>query len=134
MLQSGGSLTAKELETRVDEMSVTVGDQVRTDNLDPESAIGNEYDLYRNFTLSDGNRDAKPTRLGETTLLEEAKGRALYQFALTRHQFHPEDLEGCNGMFTHDAFFGDETRSYLGQFANNRLRSVERFADWDSVG
>lgn len=96
----------------------------------PDRSPIENSELLRAWGRADGKPDRSAIRLTETTFLKEAHGIALYQFTLTRDQYHPADTEGCNGLFVHDEYYGIERRSYLGVFVNNALRDVRSFPDW----
>lgn len=86
--------------------------------------------FYKEFRLSAGRPDTRPIRISELNLLRRVASRAVYQFTLDRHSYHPADDEGCNGLFTHGEFYGVDRVSYLATFYNNELRQIKWFEDW----
>jgi hypothetical protein len=86
--------------------------------------------FYKEFRLAGGRPDPRPIRLSELNLLRRVGSRAVYQFTLDRYSYHPADQEGCNGMFTHDEFYGVDRTAYLATFQNNQLQAIKWFEDW----
>lgn len=86
--------------------------------------------FYKEFRLSAGRPDPRPIRISELNLLRRAASRAVYQFTLDRYSYHPADHEGCNGLLTHDEYYGVDRVSYLATFYNNQLQQIRWFEEW----
>jgi len=86
--------------------------------------------FYKEFRLSAGRPDPRPIRISELNLLRRVGTRAVYQFTLDRYSYHSADDDGCNGMFTHDEFYGVDRVAYLATFSNNQLQQIKLFQDW----
>ncbi|HEX8389640.1 MAG TPA: hypothetical protein VF636_11515 [Sphingomonas sp.] len=131
VIRSAPSISDAELTRRTAELAISFDSSVSDPILDyPNRSPIELTELLRGWSASAGKADRKPIRLAEVNPLKENDGVALYQFTLLRDQYHPADEEGCNGLFTHEEFFGPERRSYLGTFINNRLRNVTAFDEW----
>jgi hypothetical protein len=87
-------------------------------------------DFLRTYRLSDGKLDSKPIRLVELELVRQRKNRAAFAFVLKRHSYHAADPEGCNGLFAHDEYWGDEQTGYIATFVNNRVERLREFPEW----
>lgn len=132
LLNQAPQMTLDQVSEAVDEMSVSLDSDMVWDALGERTATetGRDYLFYKEFRLSGGRLDTRPIRIDEVNLIRRLRNRATYQFTLERYSFHPADPEGCNGMFTHGEFWGEERDSYLATFWNNRLQSVKPFPEW----
>ena len=132
LLNRAPSMSAEALSGEVEEISVSI-DEEMIDSVASErinSTDERRYAFYRDFRMSGGKLDTRPIRIDEVNLIRQLGGRATYQFTLERFSYHPADPEGCNGLFTHDEYWGVDRVSYLATFWNNRLESVKPFPEW----
>ena len=91
---------------------------------------GDFDETVKTLRLGDGKVDPKPIKIVELELIRQLKNRASYAFVLKRHRYFAADEEGCNGLFTHGEYFGEETTAYLATFENNEFRTFREFPDW----
>lgn len=84
----------------------------------------------KTLRVGDGKVDPKPIKIVELELIRQLRNKASYAFVLKRHRFFAADEEGCNGLFTHGEYFGDETTAYLATFVDNKFRTFREFPDW----
>ncbi|HYE29666.1 MAG TPA: hypothetical protein VEA61_15720 [Allosphingosinicella sp.] len=134
LLNDGPRLTLEAIEERAAEVlrNVEIEDEMI------EAAVGERtgdmtdrtHLFYKQFLVSDDRLDARPVRIHDVNLFRRLRNRASYQFTLERYSYHAADPEGCNGLFTHDEYWGVERTSYVGAFHNNRLQSVRLFPEW----
>ena len=131
-LNEAGTLPDDDLIRRHGDLSVVLEDEWVDEVVgDREPGhIGRDYLFVKEFRLSGGRLDPRPIELEETNLLRRLGNRATYQFTLKRYSYHPADFEGCNGMFTHDEYYGFDRISCLATLTANHLRTVRRFPEW----
>lgn len=86
--------------------------------------------FVRTFKVSGGKVDTKPIGLSDVALIQQRKNRAAYAFTLQRYSYTPADPEGCNGMFTHDEFWGYGSSGYIASFENNKMKTFRGFPEW----
>ena len=127
MLNEGPSMPREAVEQWYTER----GFEIEYDLL-PRDAEGltSEVDFLRDYRMSGGRLDSNPIRLVELELVRQRGNRAAFAFALKRHSYHPADPEGCNGLFTHGEFWGEEQAGYIATFMDNRLRQLRAFPEW----
>ena len=105
--------------------------EIENDLLTPDAeGLTHEVDFIRDYRMSGGKLDSKPIRLVELELVRQRGNRAAFAFALKRYSYHPADPEGCNGLFTHDEYWGEEQTGYIATFLDNRLRQLRGFPEW----
>lgn len=136
LLNEGPSLSREQIGERSDEMNLSIDDDMvdyalhglteQQRNQETQS----QYAFFERFRLSAGVADPRPIELQEVNRIRRLRNRASYQFTLRRYSYHPADWEGCNGLFTHDEYYGYDRTAYLATFWNNRLRSVKLFPEW----
>ena len=132
LLNEAATLPEEEAIRRRDEMGVVLEDawvEERVGERD-RSHAGRDYLFVREFRMAGGQLDTRPIEIEEINLIRRLGNRATYQFTMKRYSFHPADPEGCNGLFTHDAFYGYERLSCLATTYANRLQAVRRFPEW----
>ncbi|MBO9580602.1 MAG: hypothetical protein J7498_06890 [Sphingobium sp.] len=88
------------------------------------------YLFFREFRISGGKLDPDPIKIKEINLIRHLGGNSALQFTLIRNQFFPEDLEGCNGLFTHGDYFDKTETAFIARFFNNKLMSFRDFPEW----
>ena len=132
LLNRGPQMSLEAIAREADGLSVTVDQEMIYETVAEADATETDkiYYFYKEFRLSDGKPDPRPMRVSEESLIRRLRNRATYQFTLERYSYHEADPDGCNGMFTHDEFFGVDRTSYLATFHNNRLTSVKPFPEW----
>ena len=130
LLNRGPQMTLDEIETAADAMSVSLDDEMLDFVERAEAETERVYRFYKEFRLAGGRLDPRPIGIDEMNLIRQLRNRAAFQFTLERYSYHPADPEGCNGMFTHDEYWGVDRVSYLAAFLNNRLQSVKLFPEW----
>jgi hypothetical protein len=131
LLNDGPSMEPEAITAQVEEWGISIGDDALWDTLAEEANnVGRNYQFFKKYKISGGKIDSKPILLRDVNLIRQLKNRATYQFTLRRHSYHPADSEGCNGLFTHGEFWGNDDYSYLATFTNNRLKTVETFPEW----
>ena len=127
-LNQAHDLPVGEVEEWLEESGVSIRDYLRMSSDYPnEQEVAQWAKTYR---VSDGTVDPKPVELFETNLIRNVDHNTAMQFTLRSYRFNAADPEGCNGLLTHDAYFGYEQDAYIGTFYNNRLRYVRRFDEW----
>lgn len=132
LLNQGPQMSADAIAERVDDLNITIDDDMVGEALaeTANTETGRDTRFYKEFRLSGGRLDTRPIRIDGINLIRQLKSRATYQFTLERYSYHPADPEGCNGLFTHDEYWGVERDSYLATFWNNRLRTIRPFPEW----
>ena len=132
LLYVGPSMSAEAIADRVDDLNISIDEDMVWNVLGERTNTDTDrgYTFYKEFRLSGGRLDTRPIRIAETNLIRQLRNQATYQFTLERYSYHPADPEGCNGMFTHDEYWGVDRVSYLATLLNNRLRSVRPFPEW----
>jgi|GEM_PF-2763623 len=132
LLNRGPEMSLEAIAKEADELPVTVDREMIYETVaeENETETDKAYFFYKEFRLSDGKLDPRPIRVGQANLIRRLRNRATYQFTLERYSYHAADPEGCNGMFTHDEFYGVDRVSYLATFQNNRLTLVKPFPEW----
>lgn len=132
LLNEAATLSDEELMRRQDEMSVVLEDDWVDEQVGDRQtgAIGRDYLFVKQFRVSGGILDPRPIEVEDVNLIRRLGNRATYQFTLKRYSYHPADLEGCNGLFTHDAYYGYDRLSCLATTSANRLQTVRRFPEW----
>jgi hypothetical protein len=132
LLERGPAMTDAAIEAAAealhgwvdhDIVSVVLGDRVPPSPNWP-------VQFYKEFRLSAGRPDPRPIRISELNLLRRVGSRGVYQFTLDRYSYHPADHEGCNGLLTHDEYYGVDRTAYLATFYNNQLQAIKWFTDW----
>lgn len=88
------------------------------------------YLFFREYKISGGKIDPNPIKLKEINLIRHVGNKAAFQFTLVRNQFFPADLEGCNGLFTHEEYFGETETAFIARYSNNKLNSFRDFPEW----
>lgn len=127
MLNEAPSMPAQAVEDWYSQHSF----EIDHDLLTPDSeGLTNEVDFFRDYRMSAGKLDSKPIRLVELELVRQRGNRAAFAFALKRYSYHPADPEGCNGLFTHEEYWGEEQTGYIATFVDNRLRQLRAFPEW----
>lgn len=127
MLNEAPSMPAGKVEAWYEERQFEVDDEM----LWSEANVTVEVPAFlRSYRLSAGKLDSKPIRLTELQLVRQRKSQAAFAFTLKRHSYHPADPEGCNGMFVHEEYWGDEEAGYIATFVNNRLERLREFPEW----
>jgi hypothetical protein len=105
--------------------------EIDRDLLTPDSeGLTDPVDFLRAFRLTDGKPDPRPIRLADLDLVRQRGNNAAFGFTLVRWSYHPADREGCDGLFTHGEYWGEERSGYIAAFQNNRLRSLREFPEW----
>lgn len=90
-----------------------------------------QYKWFQQYRINGGKVDSRPVRILDMNLIRSLGRQTAYQFTLRSFAFHPEDIEGCNGLFgMHGEYVGNEDRAYIAAFYNNRLRRVRAFPEW----
>ena len=131
LLNAAPILSPEALSERAQELSVTLDETMVENAVGDEGSWDEQRDrFYREFKISDGKPDPRPIRLREANLIRRLGNRAAYQFTLERYSYHAADEEGCNGMFTHDEYYGVDRTSYLATFVANGLEAVKDFPEW----
>ena len=132
LLNRAPQMSIEQIEEVDDELSVEIDDELVDDVVSEEinSADERRQAFYKEFRLSGGRLDTRPIRIDEINLIRQLRSLATYQFTLERYSYHPADPEGCDGLFTHDEYWGLDRVSYLATFTNNRMQSVRRFPEW----
>ena len=132
LLNRAPQMSAEAIAEQVDDLNMTIDDEMVWEVLGERTSTRTDrgYLFYKEFRLSGGRLDTRPIRIDEINLIRRLKNRATYQFTIERYSYHPADPEGCNGLFTHDEYWGVERDSYLATFWNNRLRTVRPFPEW----
>lgn len=90
--------------------------------------------FLRTYRLSDGKLDSRPIRLAELELVRRRGNRAAFAFTLKRWSYHAADPEGCNGMFVHGEYWGEERAGFIAAFENNGITSLRLFPEWFAEG
>ena len=132
LLNEAATLPNEELMRRQDEMSVVIEDEwvdERVGDREPGHG-GRDYLFVKEFRVSGGRLDPRPIEIEDINLIRRLGNKATYQFTLKRYSYHPADYEGCNGLFTHDAYYGYDRLSCLATTYANRLQTVRRFPEW----
>lgn len=88
------------------------------------------YLFFQEYRISGGKIDPDPIKIKEINLVRHLDNKAAFEFTLIRNQFFPADFEGCNGLFTHDEYFGKTETAFIARFFNNTLRSFRDFPEW----
>jgi len=132
LLNEAATLPEDEAIRRQDAMSVVLEDAWVEERVgDRErSHVGRDYLFVKEFRMAGGRLDTRPIEIEEINLIRRLGNRATYQFTMKRYSFHPADPEGCNGLFTHEAFYGYDRLSCLATTYANRLQAVRRFPEW----
>lgn len=135
LINEAPKLADDELVRRAEQLSVRFDEGVSDPILDyPKTNPVEDRDLYRAWSISSGKQDRSPIALVDVNLLKRQKGSAIYQFTLSRDQFHGEVTEeeaaGDSCGVASEAYYGREVSSYLGFFRNNKLRDVWAFDVW----
>ncbi len=126
LLNEAPSMDSNAIEAWLAQHRINFGDDLLwagSEQLDPATFV-------RTFKLSDGKEDIKPIRLADMSLIRERGNRASYAFTLRRYSYHAADPEGCNGLFVHDEYWGEEEAAYIAAFENNRMGSLRGFPEW----
>ena len=127
ILNEAPSMSAEAVEAWYEEREFEVDDEL----LWAGSGGNMEVPAFlRTYRLSEGKLDSKPIRLAELELVRRRGGHAAFAFTLQRYSYHAADPEGCNGMFVHDEYWGDEQTGYIATFVNNRLDRLREFPEW----
>ena len=130
-LNEAPSLTDDALAARADELSVSLEWEWVAETLgDRSQAADSEYTFLREFRLSGGRLDPEPIKLVAINLIRRLGNKSTYQFTLERFSYYPADPEGCNGLFTHDEYYGVDRTAYLATFSANYLKTIRRFPEW----
>jgi hypothetical protein len=127
ILNAAPSMSEAAVEAWYEERQFEVDDDLL------EEQEGNIVDVpgfLRSYRLADGKLDSKPIRLVEVELVRQRGNRAAFAFTLKRHSYHAADPEGCNGLFTHGEYWGEERAGYIATFLNNRLTQLRAFPEW----
>jgi hypothetical protein len=127
ILNEAPSMSAEAVEAWYEERQFEVDDEMLWQEEGERVEVA---DFLRTYRLSDGKLDSKPIRLVELELVRQRKNRAAFAFVLKRHSYHAADPEGCNGLFTHDEYWGDSQSGYIATFVNNRLERLREFPEW----
>ncbi len=134
LLNDAPSLTLEDVSQRLDDMGVSIEEDWVDEALDERRlSLTNgdqQYAFAREFRMSYGMLDPRPIELEDINLIRRVGNRATYQFTLRRYSYHAADLEGCNGLFAHDEYYGHERSSCLATLYANRLNTVRRFPEW----
>ncbi len=126
LLNEAPSMHPSAVEAWLEHRSIEFGDDLLwtgSEQLDAATFV-------RTFKLSDGKVDGKPIRLADVSLIRERGNRASYAFTLRRYSYHAADPEGCNGLFVHDEYWGEEEAAYIAAFENNRMGTLRGFPEW----
>lgn len=127
MLNEAPSMPAGAVEAWYEDRRFEVDDEI----LWTDSDVTVEVPVFlRTYRLAAGKLDSKPIRLVDLDLVRQRRNRAAFAFALKRYSYHPADPEGCNGMFTHDEYWGNEQTGYIATFVDNRLERLREFQEW----
>lgn len=126
LLNEAPGLSGKALEERTGTIRPVIGDEL----LEAIDGPATAESFFRTYRLSDGKLDPEPIRLVGATLIRQAGNKAAYQLTLRRFSYHAADEEGCNGLFVHGAYYGEEDHSLLAGMENNALTSVRAFPEW----
>jgi hypothetical protein len=126
LLNEAPDLSEEALEERTRTIRPAIGDDLLEGIDGPATA----ETFFRSYRLSDGKLDPEPIRLVSATLIRQVGNKAAYQFTLRRFSYYAADEEGCNGLFTHDAYYGEEDHSLIAGMENNALTSVRAFPEW----
>ncbi|UIJ44784.1 hypothetical protein LZK98_17260 [Sphingomonas cannabina] len=133
LLNDAPSLPVEDVLRRKDEIGVWIEEGWVDDRLGEERSnkdADRQYTFVREFRLSAGILDPRPIEIDGINLVRRLGNRATYQFTLKRYAYHPADPEGCNGLFVHDEYYGDDRLSCLATFSANHLKTVRRFPEW----
>jgi hypothetical protein len=120
-------MSAEAVEAWYEERGFEVDDEMLSAGPDGNMEVPA---FLRTYRLSDGKLDSKPIRLAELDLVRQRGSRAAFAFTLKRYSYHAADPEGCNGMLTHDEYWGEEQTGYIATFVNNRLEQLREFPEW----
>jgi hypothetical protein len=90
--------------------------------------------FLRTYRISDGKPDRRPIRLAELELVRHRGNRAAFAFTLKRWSYDAADPEGCNGLFVHGEYWGEERSGFIAAFENNRMTSLRLFPEWFADG
>ena len=127
ILNEAPSMSAEAVEAWYEQREFEVDDDLLWTGADGNMEVPA---FLRTYRLSGGKLDSKPIRLAELELVRQRGSRAAFAFALKRYSYHPADPEGCNGMFIHDEYWGEEQTGYIATFVNNRLERLREFPEW----
>jgi len=127
LLNRAPAMTANAIESMCSEQGIKVSndlfwseDMKRTDLTT----------FLQTYSFSGGQRDRKPVRLLDPTLIRQRGDYSSYAFTLRRHRYREADPEDCNGLFAHDAFWGDEDVGYIALLHYDREIAVRAFPEW----
>lgn len=126
LLNRASEMAEEDVQKAVEELSVSL----EPDLLWQGDKTIDDVTFFRTYRVSSGKLDTKPIDLREVTLIRQRGQSASYAFTLRRYSYHPADDEGCNGLFTHDEYWGNEDTGYIAVFNDNRLLSVREFIEW----
>ncbi len=127
-LNHAPSLSREEVEKWVNERDISVYyEYPLSQNV---GGVLYNYLFFQEYRISGGKPDPKPMRVSDVNLIRQMKNQAAYQFTLDRTQFFPADEEGCNGLFTHDEYFGATKTAFIAKFLNNKLTDFRDFPEW----
>jgi hypothetical protein len=91
-------------------------------------------EFLRSYRVSDGKLDSRPIRLSELKRVRRRGNRTAFAFTLKRYSYHAADPEGCNGMFVHGEYWGEEQAGFIAAFEYNRMTSLRLFPEWFADG
>jgi hypothetical protein len=130
MLNEAPSMPEAAVEAWYADRQFSVDDQLLVD----ADSDNEPVQFLRTYRLSDGKLDSRPIRLAELERVRQRGNRAAFGFTLKRYSYHAADPEGCNGMFVHDEYWGEEQTGFIAAFENNRMTSLRRFPEWFADG
>jgi len=130
MLNAAPSMPEAAVEAWYADRQFSVDDELLSDAGERADAV----QFLRTYRLSDGKLDSRPIRLAELERVRRRDNRAAFAFALKRYSYHAADPEGCNGMFAHDEYWGEEQAGFIAAFENNRMTSLRLFPEWFADG
>jgi len=126
MLNEAPSMDINAVETWLEQNSISLD----SDLLWSGSQQTDAATFLRTYRVSDGKLDPKPIRLTEIELVRQRANLASYAFTLRRYSHHAADPEGCNGLFVHDEYWGEEEAAYIAAFKNNQITNLREFPEW----
>lgn len=126
LLNSAPSMKPDAVEAWLEERSITLDHELLRSGSDQVD----EATFIRSFRVSAGKLDPKDIRLADIGLVRQRDNLASYAFTLRRYRYYPADDEGCNGLFVHDEYWGNEDRAFIASFTNNRMKTLRTFPEW----
>ncbi|MEA3039582.1 MAG: hypothetical protein QOE79_2095 [Sphingomonadales bacterium] len=130
MLNEAPSMPKDAVEAWYADRGFSVDDELLFDG----SERGEPVQFLRTYRLSDGKLDSRPIGLAELKRIRRRGKRTAFAFTLKRYSYHAADPEGCNGMFVHDQYWGEEQAGFIAAFEYNRMTSLRLFPEWFADG